>query len=269
MTATIDHVPSSSPPPAPEPSEARVPLLTLLHPREHMELVVVTGSIALGAAVVSRGIFGWPLWKAVALVLAVMVVPASRVWRATAQRYGLTAAMAGALVTVQGLHSIEHGWQYVQRHVLHLSLRESNGLLSPANSEWVHFVWNWLVLSAVVVLFARGMRNVWAVALLVWATAHTLEHTYMWWRFLEVSAELNRLGQGNITAQGLPGIVGRGGWLDLNGGPRLDLICGMPFVTNTDRLEAHFVWNTGEVLLLLPAVHVLLRRRRGDATPTP
>lgn len=267
MTATIEQVPSP-PPTAPEPATARVPLLTLLHPREHTELVVVAGTIAFAAALVSRTVAGWPLWKAVALVLVVMLVPACRVWSASARRYGLTAAMAGALVTVQGLHSVEHGWQYAQRHVMHLSLRQSNGLLSPANSEWVHFVWNWLVLIAIVVLVARGMRNFWAVALLVWATAHTLEHTYMWWRFLEVSAELDRLGQGNITAQGLPGIVGRGGWLDLNAGPRLDLICGMPFVTNTDRLEAHFVWNTGEVLLLLPAVHTLLRRRRVHAATT-
>lgn len=269
MTATINQVPSPPPCPAPEPATTRIPLLTLLHPREHTALVIVTGTIALVAAWVSRTVAGWALWKAVALVLVVMVVPASRVWRATARRYGLTAAMAGALVTVQGLHSIEHGWQYVQRHLLHLSLRQSNGLLSPANSEWVHFVWNWLVLIAVVVLMARGMRNFWAIALLIWATAHTIEHTYMWWRFLEVSAELDRLGQGDITAQGLPGIVGRGGWLDLNAGPQLDVICGMPFVTNTDRLEAHFVWNTGEVLLLLPAVHVLLRRRARYVETTP
>lgn len=257
MTATIE--PAA---PAHElQTRPRVPLLTLLHPREHTALVAVTGVVALVAAWIARTIVGWALWQAVALVLVIMLVPAALTWRATARRYGLTAALAGALVTVQGLHSIEHGVQYAQRHLLHLPLRQSNGLLSPANSEWVHFVWNWLVLIAVVALFARGMRGFWAVTLLVWATAHTFEHTYMWWRFLEVGAELRELGQGQVTAQGLPGIVGRGGWLDLNGGPRLELICGMPFLTTTDRLEAHFVWNAGEILLLLPAVHVFLRRR--------
>lgn len=258
MTATIDHDELTPATPSRQP---RLPLVTVLHPREHTALVVVTGVVALVAAWVSRTVAGWPLWQAVALVLGIMIVPAAVTWRATARRYGLTAAMAAALVTVQGLHSIEHGVQYWQRHVLGLSLRQSNGLLSPANSEWVHFVWNWLVLIAVVTLFVRGMRNVWAVALLVWATAHTLEHTYMWWRFLEVSAELRELGQGQVTAQGLPGIVGRGGWLDLNAGPKLEMICGMPFVTTTDRLEAHFVWNAGEVLLMLPAAHVFLRRK--------
>lgn len=243
------------------PHHIRFPVPALLHPREHTALVVVTGSVALGAAFVARTVALWPMWKAVALVLVIMVVPAAVTWRASARRYGTTAAFAGALVTVQGLHSIEHGTQWVQRHVMHRPLRLSNGLLSPANSEWVHFVWNWLVLFAVVVLVWRGMRSWWGWALLVWATAHTLEHTYMWIRFLQVSADLRELGVGDVTAQGLPGIVGRGGWLDLNAGPKVQLICGMPFVTTADRLDAHFVWNTGEVLLLLPAVHVLLRRR--------
>ena len=170
--------------------------------------MAVTGTVALVAAWVARTLAGWALWQAVALVLAVMVVPASITWRATAQRYGLTAAIAGALVTVQGLHSIEHGVQWVQRHVMHQPLRLSNGLLSPANSEWVHFVWNWLVLLTVIVLFVRGMRGWWGWAILLFATAHTLEHTYMWVRFLQVSAELRELGQGGITAQGLPGVVG-------------------------------------------------------------
>lgn len=262
MTSTIT-MPSAEPemPDEVPLRRVRVPLLTLLHPREHTELVVVTGSIALGAAVVTRGIFGWELWQAVALVLAVMAVPGWLTWRATARRYGATAAIAASVVTVQGLHSIEHATQWVQRHVMHQPLRLSNGLLSPANSEWVHFVWNWLVVVAVVVLFGRGMRSVWGWAVLLWALAHALEHTYMWVRFLQVSAELGELGVGGVTAQGLPGIVGRGGWLDLNAGARLELICGMPFITTADRLDAHFVWNMGEVLLLLPAVHVLLRRR--------
>lgn len=243
------------------PRRVRAPLIALLNPREHTELVVVTGSIAIGAAVVTRGIFGWVLWQAVALVLVVMAVPAWITWRATARRYGLTAAIAASVVTVQGLHTVEHVTQWVQRHVFHEPLRLSNGLLSPANSEWVHFVWNWLVVIAVVVLVARGMRGGWGWAILVWALAHAFEHTYMWVRFLQVGAELRELGVGNVTAQGLPGIVGRGGWLDLNGrGTSLDVVCGLPFLTTADRLDTHVAWNAGEIVLLLPAVHQLLRR---------
>ncbi len=244
----------------PRSERVRLPLVTLLHPRQHTELVVVCWSIALGAAVATRMILGWQLWQAVALVLAIMAVPGTITWRATATRYGSNAAVAAALVTVQGLHSIEHGVQWTQRHVLGEPLRLSNGLLSPANSEWVHFVWNWSVVAAVGYLFARGMRGFWGWAALIWATAHALEHTYMWVRFLQVSAELAGLGQGDVTAQGLPGVVGRDGWLDLNAGTRLELICGLPFITTADRLDTHFAWNTGEILLVLPAVHIFLRR---------
>lgn len=253
-------------PPAPVVADAgppttgvRFPILALLHPRQHTRLVVVTGSLALAAAVVSRSAFGWELWQAVALVLVIMAAPATITWRTDARRYGTTAAIAGALITVQGLHTVEHVTQWVQRHVLHEPLRQANGLLSPANSEWVHFLWNWSVFVAVLVLVARGMRGFWGWALLAWALAHSLEHTYMFWRYLEVRSELASLGFDDVTAQGLPGVVGDGGWLDLNAGPQLTVICGIPGITTADRVDAHFVWNAGEILLAIPAVHFLLR----------
>lgn len=239
----------------------RFPILAILHPREHTKLIAVTGSLALMSAIVSRSVFHWELWQAVALVLVIMTVPAAVKWRADARRYGTTAAIAGALVTLQGLHTVEHVTQWVQRHVLHEPLRQANGLLSPANSEWVHFLWNWSVFVAVVLLMFRGMRGFWGWALFVWALAHSLEHTYMFWRYLEVRSELAALGFDDVTAQGLPGIVGRGGWLDLNGGPQLTVICGLPGITTADRIDAHFVWNAGEILLAIPAVHYLLRNK--------
>jgi hypothetical protein len=53
----------------------------------------------------------------------------------------------------------------LQNHVLGLNLRASNGLLSPANAEWVHFIWNWGVLLAIVALLVSGrLRNVWVRA---------------------------------------------------------------------------------------------------------
>lgn len=238
-----------------------VPILAVLDPREHTCLVAVTGAIALSGAVVSRIMFGWELWQAVAFVLVVMTVPAAVKWRADVRRFGTTAAVAGAFITVQGLHTAEHVTQWVQRHVLDEPLRRSNGLLSPANSEWVHFSWNWAVMIAIVFLMFRGMRGFWGWALFLWALAHTLEHTYMFVRFLQVQAELRALGFDDVTAQGLPGVVGEGGWLDLNAGPRLQFVCGIPGITTADRVDAHFTWNTGEILLALPAVHLLLRSK--------
>lgn len=257
MTATIDH--AVRPPTGPTPP--RLALLTALHPRQHTGLLLATGAVALVAGGAATALWGLELWQAVAGVLLIMAAPAALTWRATAHRYGWPVAVGAAVVSVQGLHTIEHGVQWVQRHILHLSLRDANGLLSPANAEWVHFVWNWALLAAIVLLVVGGMRNVWAWALLIWATAHTLEHTYLLWRFLEANAELRQLGQGQIMAQGLPGIIGRGGWLDLNAGSQLPVFCGLPFVTTTDRLEGHFVWNAGEFGLLIPAVNAFVRRR--------
>ena len=243
-----------------------VPILTILHPREHTRLIAVTGAVALAGAVGSRVVFGWELWQAVAFVLVVMTVPAAAKWRADARRFGWTAAVAGALVTVQGLHTVEHVTQWVQRHMLDEPLRRSNGLLSPANSEWVHFSWNWAVTLAIVFLMVRGMRGFWGWALFAWALAHTLEHTYMFVRFLQVQDELRALGFDNVTAQGLPGVVGEGGWLDVNGGSRVEFICRLPGITTANRVDAHFAWNTGEILLALPAVHFLLRSKVDPST---
>ena len=57
------------------------------------------------------------------------------------------------------------------------------------------------------------MRNPWAWLLLAWTTAHTFEHSYMMVRYLIVLQDMRALGVTNVAAQGLPGILGRDGWL--------------------------------------------------------
>jgi hypothetical protein len=147
----------------------------------------------------------------------------------------------------------------VQFHVLHWTARASSGLLSPANAEWVHFVWNWLVLITVVALMRGGMRGVWTWALLAWSAAHTFEHTYMFVRHLIVLHELGQLGVGGIPAQGLPGILGRDGWLVRSELTRGTFLCNLPGLTTANRLDVHFWWNVGETALLLLAGHTYLR----------
>ncbi len=243
-------------------------LREVLNPRENTVLVVAATLVSLFTARWFREERGWPLWKAVALFLAMMMVPALVKWWSDARLFGKTVAFAAALLTVQALHAAEHITQWVQRHVLHRPLRTSNGLLSPANSEWVHFVWNWLVVAGVVVLFSRGMRSWWGYALVAWASLHALEHTYMFVRFLQVNNELDAFGRGGVTAQGLPGVVGRNGWLDFNSTtPGVSFICRLPFVTTADRLDTHAAWNTGEILLLIPAVRALVHRRPSSLNP--
>jgi hypothetical protein len=143
------------------------------------------------------------------------------------------------------------------------SAHASTGLLSPANAEWVHFVWNWLVLLIVIALVAGRMRGVWAWLLLAWATAHTVEHTYMFVRHLQVLGELRGLRVTGITAQGLPGILGRDGWLARSELTRGTFLCQLPGLTTANRLDVHFWWNAGETALLLLAGHAYLDGRVG------
>lgn len=241
----------------------RLPLLALLHPRELTPAVVATLALGVLIGAAAMRLAGVPLWAATVLVLTLLLVPGVAKWRADLRRYGPTAALLSMLLAAQGFHAVEHITQWVQYHVLGWSARASNGLLSPANAEWVHFIWNWLVLLIVIALVAGGMRGMWAMLLLAWATAHTVEHTYMFVRHLQVLGELRGLGVTNITAQGLPGILGRDGWLARSEATRGTFFCQLPGLTTANRLDVHFWWNVGETALLLLAGHAFLRGRMG------
>ena len=242
---------------------SRFPILALLHPREHTPFVLATVAMGLLLGWLAVGRLGWPLWAATALMLALLLVPGVVKWRADARRYGLTAMGVSILLAAQGFHSIEHVAQWTQYHILNWSARTSTGLLSPANAEWVHFVWNWIVLLTVLCLLRGGIRNIWAWLLLAWALAHTLEHTYMFVRYLQVLADLRQMGVSNVTAQGLPGVLGRDGWLARSAATQDTFLCRLPAVTTATRLDVHFWWNMGELALLLPAAHRYLRRDWG------
>lgn len=245
----------------PGPRGPRLPVLTLLHPREHTLVVLVTLALGVCAAALAMRVAGLPLWGATALLLVLLLIPGGLKWRADLRRYGATATLLSVLLAAQGFHAIEHIVQWVQNHLLGWSLRASTGLLSPANAEWVHFVWNWLVLLAVIALLRGGMRNLWTWLLLAWATAHTLEHTYLMVRHLMVLNELGQLGVSGITAQGLPGILGRDGWLARSELTRGTFLCALPGLTTASRLDVHFWWNVGETALLLLAANTFLRRK--------
>jgi len=80
-------------------------------------------------------------------------------------------------------------------------------------------------------------------------------------RFLEMLSELRQLKVFSVTAQGLPGIIGRDGWLARSPVTQGTFICTLPGLTTAMRLDVHFWWNTIEMLLLLCAGSVFLRGR--------
>jgi len=231
----------------------RVPLLDLLNLREQTRLFVLM--LALGL-VLAAGAMRWlalPLWAGTALVLALLLPPLILKWRADARRFGRIAMVICILVMAQGFHTLEHIAQWIQYHVLRWPSFVSGGLISTLNAEWVHFIWNWAVLLTVIYLVRGGMRNPWAWLLLAWTTAHTFEHSYMMARYLMVLQDMRAMGVTNVAAQGLPGILGRDGWLATSELTQGTFICRLTGVTTAVRLDVHFWWNIGETTLLLLA----------------
>lgn len=239
--------------------EPRLPLFTLLHPREQTRLTIyalVLGLVAAGLVVAAAGM---PIWGATMLVLAVLLVPGIKKWRADGRRYGRQGMVLSIILAMQGFHSLEHVAQWIQYNILKWPMWWSSGLISVLNAEWIHFIWNWTVVVVLVYLVRAGMRNVWAWALLIWTLAHAGEHSYMMARYLALQQELRALGVPSVSAQGLPGILGRDGWLARSPVTQGTFLCRLPGLTTATRLDVHFWWNVGEMLLLLIAANVFLR----------
>ena len=236
-----------------------VPLLELLDPREQTRTVLVL--LAAGVAVAAAGMRwrGLPLWGATVAVLLLLLPVAVLKWRGDLRRFGVTATVISILLAMQGFHSIEHAAQLIEYHLLNWPMRQSSGLISAANAEWIHFLWNWFVLIVAAYLVWAGMRNPWAWLLLAWSLAHTLEHTYLFVRYLDALSELRRMGVPNVPAQGLPGVLGRDGWLATSAATQGTFLCRLPGVTTAVRLDLHFWWNTGETLLMILAGNTYCR----------
>lgn len=234
---------------------ARVPLLDLLNPRRFTPYLAGTLALALlvGALVVQSKLM--PLWGAALGVLVALLAPAIPKWIDDRRRYGTPAMVLCILVAAQGFHWFEHVAQWVQFHILRWPFWQASGLISPANAEWVHFVWNWAVLLVAIYLFRSGMRSIWSILLVIWAGAHTAEHTYMMVRYLQAASELQALGVAGVAPQGLPGFFGRDGWLASSELTQDTFLCRLPALTTAQRLDVHFWWNVGETALLLPAAN--------------
>jgi hypothetical protein len=203
-----------------------------------------------------------PLWAVVVIVLGLLLIPALRKWQADRAQFGTPVMVLSVLLATQSVHTVEHLAQWVQFHLLGWPLAAASGLISPLNAEVVHFTWNVAVLGAVIYVLIAGLRNRWMWLLLIWATAHTAEHTYMFVRYLQELQRLAGAGLPLVAAQGLPGFFGQGGWLATTGqGLRpLAFLCTLsPGLTVAPRLDVHFWWNVGEVVLLLLAAHVVMR----------
>ena len=238
----------------------RLPLIELLSPRRYSRFYLVTFATALLVGTLAVWLGAVPLWGATAGVLLALLIPSIPKWRQDQRLFGTEAMVLCILVMAQGFHWFEHIAQWVQYHILRWPFFQASGLLSPANAEWVHFVWNWAVLLAVIYLLRSGMRNIWMWLLLAWAGAHTAEHSYMMIRYLQALSDLRALGVDNVAAQGLPGFLGRDGWLASAEITQNTFLCRLPGLATAQRLDVHFWWNAGETALLLPAANAAMAK---------
>jgi hypothetical protein len=237
------------------------PVLALLNPGRLAPAVAASFVVGLALGWAGHALLGFPLWSVTMIVLLALLPVGVVKWRADLRLYGVTIMLLSIILVAQGVHTIEHVSQWVEYYILNLPARQSTGLLSAANAEWVHFVWNWAVLFFVIALMRGGMRNAWAPLLLVVTIAHTLEHTYMFVRYLQVLGDLHQMNVFSVTAQGLPGVIGRDGWLARSPVTQGTFLCTLPGLTTAMRLDVHFWWNLIEMLLLLCAGSLFLRSR--------
>ncbi|MEO7819082.1 MAG: hypothetical protein ABIS18_08065 [Actinomycetota bacterium] len=105
------------------------------------------------------------------------------------------------LIAAQGAHIVEHIVQLVQLFVLHLGKARSHGIVGQLDIEWVHFIWNLGVFLAAVMLVRRYPGNPWLMVVLVLASWHQIEHSYIMFIYLTTGVA------------GTPGLLASGGKL--------------------------------------------------------
>ena len=142
--------------------------------------------------------------------------------------------LLGFLALTQTAHLIEHVAQMVQIHVLHLSGASALGIVGQLNIEWVHFIWNALVLVTLLVLLPRFRANPWLIAVTPLAAWHFVEHSVIIATYIQTGIS------------GTPGLLSSGGLL----------FGGLPIA----RPDLHFLYNLVETVPLLVAWLVEIRK---------
>ena len=247
------------------------PLLALLNPRRYTTWVIVSLVAGLAVSYLAMTYGGLPLWGATAIVLAGLVPVGIFKWRDDRLLYGTTAMVLSILVTAQGAHTIEHLVQWVQYHVLFWTTRQSNGLLSPANAEWVHFHLELVGADccdpfAAAAVCATSGPGCFLLSLELTRSSIPIPSSATRW----FSANSRQWMCSTSPHKGCRVSSGAtAGWRGSEW-TRGTFFCTIPGLTTAIRLDVHFWWNALETTLMLVAGHVFLRSlppfaRRDDA----
>lgn len=213
-------------------------------PRGVLLVTAAASTVLVGAALASE----YPLWV---LGLAALIpwLPFFTVETIrTSHLYGFYAFFV-AVVGFQVLHMGEHTVQVLQLAITQGDLAQSHGVFGQLDFELVHFVSDigvWLAVGALVWVY--GGRNRWLWVTFAAASAHAIEHLYLWWIYIG--------HRGFYAHGGLAGIMGNGG------------LIGSPLA----RPYMHFAYNFVVVVPLMlalwdqiPQVQCRPGRTRGES----
>jgi hypothetical protein len=168
-------------------------------PRRVVAITAAASAVLVGAALAN----GYPLWV---LGLAALIpwLPFFTVQTVrTTHLYGFYAFFV-AVVGFQTLHMGEHTVQVLQLAITQGDLAQSHGVFGQLDFELVHFVSDIGVWLAVAVLvWVYGIRNRWLMIAFVAASAHAIEHLYLWSIYIG--------HRGFYTQGGFAGIMGNSG----------------------------------------------------------
>lgn len=192
--------------------------------------VILASVLASYAAQFLALLQGFPLWG-VALATLLPWIPVftlEMMWRY--RHYQWLALFEVVLISQIG-HFIEHLVQMYQIHLLGLKGVAARGIFGQLDVEWVHFLFNTYLLIAFLLLVLKFRKNPWLWVTVVVALIHEFEHLYIMRNYF-------------ITGkQGLPGLLGRGGVIDI---PLL-------------RADVHFLYNLVESVPMMLAFAWQLR----------
>lgn len=154
--------------------------------------------------------------------------------RRTVSHHGIWFAFFAALTITQVAHLGEHVAQMTQIHVLDEAPPDAHGIVGQLDIEWVHFIWNSVVLAGVALLLFHFRSNPWLWLTLAIAGWHWGEHLAIMTVFWDTGVP------------GDPGLLAAGG--ALAGG------------LSVTRPDLHFLYNIVETAPLVLAFVYALRR---------
>src|SRR4051794_23359366 len=153
------------------------------------------GTCILSIAIPSLCWFGWSIWLVALCVIAAWSPLIFYVAKFIYRKHG-NLALIFILVVGQTGHFIEHLTVMVQLHLLRVP---TTGIISPLNTEWVHFIWtSWVLVFATLFIFLFP-KNMWIFRLFLFSIWHEMEHLAIMSVYLRTHIE------------GSPGLLAEGG----------------------------------------------------------